>query len=301
MILKSNCPHCGGPIEYDHEGIGQTIDCPHCGQPFELKRSTASPKQPASKLRRCFDCGNDVSVNAESCPKCGCVLKKKKSIFYYVFIGTLCLLATIAIIWIGILLAAGFFTATAVSNFNDAREKASNNLVTAKTAQKLPPLTEQERIRAMGVLSNMKTSHDNIRGTAFYQLKPDSMYKDYAMLYVGRNSSGSGKPWLRLKIKYYDDDWLFIRSYTIKADDQVFELRPEYNEVERDNDAGDVWEWCDISADKHKTIINAMINAASITVRHNGDQYYKDRELTGDELRWMRDTFLVYRYFGGEW
>ncbi len=35
-FLKCDCPHCGQPIEYPAEGVGQTVPCPTCENPFVL-------------------------------------------------------------------------------------------------------------------------------------------------------------------------------------------------------------------------------------------------------------------------
>ena len=35
-------------------------------------------------LKKCKECGNDVSTEADSCPKCGAVLKKKTGFFRFV-------------------------------------------------------------------------------------------------------------------------------------------------------------------------------------------------------------------------
>jgi hypothetical protein len=32
MIIKSPCTQCGGPLEFEAEISGQSVECPHCGQ-----------------------------------------------------------------------------------------------------------------------------------------------------------------------------------------------------------------------------------------------------------------------------
>lgn len=34
--IKSECPHCGGVIEFPEHGAGEVIDCPHCTEKIEL-------------------------------------------------------------------------------------------------------------------------------------------------------------------------------------------------------------------------------------------------------------------------
>ena len=57
------------------------------------------PTPHARRLGRCFECDGAVSVSAASCPHCGAVLKPRKGVFYYVFWGTLSLIATLAILY----------------------------------------------------------------------------------------------------------------------------------------------------------------------------------------------------------
>lgn len=42
-------------------------------------------------MKKCKECGNDVSTQAESCPKCGAVLKKKTGCLGYIGAGILIL------------------------------------------------------------------------------------------------------------------------------------------------------------------------------------------------------------------
>ena len=42
-------------------------------------------------MKKCKECGNEVSTKAESCPKCGRVLKKKMGCFKYIGLGFLIL------------------------------------------------------------------------------------------------------------------------------------------------------------------------------------------------------------------
>lgn len=56
MILKTNCPHCSQPVEYEAQDAGETIQCPSssCGQPFQLpakKQNAKSNKWQATGSR----------------------------------------------------------------------------------------------------------------------------------------------------------------------------------------------------------------------------------------------------------
>lgn len=49
-------------------------------------------------LKKCKECGNEVSTKAESCPKCGAVLKKKTGCLGYIGAGFLILIVYIGVI-----------------------------------------------------------------------------------------------------------------------------------------------------------------------------------------------------------
>lgn len=52
MVIKTECPHCKGSIEYGLETAGHTVSCPHCNAsillkvPSEPKRATPAPMLP---------------------------------------------------------------------------------------------------------------------------------------------------------------------------------------------------------------------------------------------------------------
>jgi hypothetical protein len=97
--VTCSCQNCDQNIEFDlneFEGsskrggtvYGQSIPCPHCGQQTALfvppPRTKATPV-PIPKLTKCPDCEKSVSINALSCPHCGCVLKEQAGVFAKTF------------------------------------------------------------------------------------------------------------------------------------------------------------------------------------------------------------------------
>lgn len=89
-LIKCQCMHCGGSIEFDEDAAGQETECPHCHKktwvdlpgkmtyvPPNAKnqfRSTDVPplKPPQlSRLLPCSDCTAPISKDAVICPRCG--------------------------------------------------------------------------------------------------------------------------------------------------------------------------------------------------------------------------------------
>ena len=103
------CPKCGKAREPD------TIECPYCGVIYEKYGQKSKlqkhpikkqPKKPVdvSKLKKCDDCGHEVSVRAKECPSCGAPLKNPQKIpqkkSANINIGCLVALGVMLLIWI---------------------------------------------------------------------------------------------------------------------------------------------------------------------------------------------------------
>jgi ankyrin repeat protein len=71
-FLKCECSHCGQPIEFPSEGIGQIVPCPTCKKTFTL--ASESIRMLKSNCSQCFG-GIEFSENGYgckvSCPHCG--------------------------------------------------------------------------------------------------------------------------------------------------------------------------------------------------------------------------------------
>lgn len=108
--------------------------------------------------------------------------------------------------------------------------------------------------------------------------------------YIGLDENGD--PTLRLVIRYYGEDWLFISKILVKPDDALFEIYPD--KMERDNDS-DVWEWMDIVPnDDNLAMLVSVISSKNTKVRFEGKQYYKDWTLTPREIKGLGDTQKYY-------
>lgn len=77
MIAK--CPFCEKEIVLDNSCEGKVIPCPNCKQEFWAESEAAARRIEIhnKKLIQCPTCGQQVSVNATSCPKCGEIINTK--------------------------------------------------------------------------------------------------------------------------------------------------------------------------------------------------------------------------------
>src|SRR5689334_7026038 len=75
------CSVCSGPLEFDSDLAGETIQCPHCGMPTILfiPRIPLPPptgRASSAKVPVCPDCGTLVDSGADECLGCGRVIER---------------------------------------------------------------------------------------------------------------------------------------------------------------------------------------------------------------------------------
>ncbi|MNY85831.1 hypothetical protein D3C78_20310 [compost metagenome] len=175
--------------------------------------------------------------------------------------------------------------------------EAKTILAKIESAEKAAKEADEKRLAA--AVSYMTITSDEMTGITWYKDPSTTEYIDVNSFYayVGKRDDSLV---LRLKIQYQGDDWLFINSYTIKADDETFKLTMEYGDVQRDNGYGGVWEWIDIPATQDNIkMLKAIAKAKKTTVRHEGDTSYHDRVLTAKETQAISKVLDAYEALGG--
>ena len=98
------------------------------------------------------------------------------------------------------------------------------------------------------------------------------------------------------------DDWLFSRSYTLKADGKTFAITPPpLSGVERDNAAGKIWEWYEIPVTKKEIpMLDAIVAGRELHLRYDGRQYFKDRSIGEEERSRLATVLAAFKAMGGE-
>jgi hypothetical protein len=159
-----------------------------------------------------------------------------------------------------------------------------------------------EEQRLAQALSKVHKRVDSMRDLTFYYANGTSHYVNESsavLLYIVKPAAGP--PSLRFTIRYVADDWLFVQGYTIKADDEPFEIDASgYNDVERDNGSGGIWEWYDVVAGStEREIAEALTKSDHAVIRYQGRQYYRDRTISAGEKRAIRHVLDAYQVLGG--
>jgi hypothetical protein len=176
-----------------------------------------------------------------------------------------------------------------INSKEEALEKAKQ-LEAAKAA-------EEQRKAFARLDQNLTKETDEVKGITWVSHKSVPVLANYMTLYFGTKDGSVGSYPLRMKFNYYADDWLFVKTVTVKADEEVYNL--EKMDFERDNAAGSIWEWSD-SPVQNMTMINKILAAKKVVVRYNGRQYYHDFVLPESQKMAMKDILLAWQRYGGK-
>lgn len=155
----------------------------------------------------------------------------------------------------------------------------------------------EERLALERAIGNMKKSTDEIKAITWVSHRKAPVLGKYASIYFGSKKESAANYPLRLKLQYYGDDWLFVRSVTVKADDKVYELGSL--NFERDNSSGSVWEWIDMTVKDH-VMLNHWMTAKRVVIRFNGDKYYDDFTLPPGQQAQLREVYQTWKIMGGK-
>lgn len=154
----------------------------------------------------------------------------------------------------------------------------------------------EERQQAVyrNALKKMRVETDKFNGTKFYTDRSSPYYANYSTFHLYIGKSEDGDPYLRLKVRYSDDDWLFVESASINIDGDVRDLDVG-SDWDRDNGNGDIWEWVDVNAtESHLSLVRDIINSKSAVIRYFGDKYRDDRVITGTQKRALQNVLDAY-------
>jgi hypothetical protein len=297
--IKFSCPSCKQSLEAPPEMAGQLTDCPTCNEAIEIpfpsqqNAEVPSPVLPPPKISSPVAQSN-ASPSQDRPPK-------RHGVFHYVFWGTVSLAATLAILIVGFFFlsafGAGIFSAW--KKHPDGQSTVTRQEAAAPAVQNLPPLTEAEKVEAQKLVDTLEEKKDEIEGIRWYTPGAAGGYRTSVYFYMGKKNAG--EPWLRWKIRYYGDKWLFIRRYRVKVDDAEAVTVSPTAEIKHETGSGSVWEVFDEAALDHANVLNQMLASQKILIRMEGTEGVEDIELTPEMLKQLHDVLLVYRSMGGKW
>lgn len=182
-----------------------------------------------------------------------------------------------------------------------AKIDAKTNEANAKAAAEAKKAEQTRKANINKALSKLRKSTDEVEGITWYYDKSTTKYvnTNNAHLYIGVKEGED--PFLRFKIQYAADEWLFIEQYIFRSGNDKYTITPGFSGVDRDNDAGGIWEWYDAtpSADD-LDMIRKIIASDKAILRYSGQQYYDDRTITSAEKKAFKNILDAYEALGGK-
>ncbi|MGM1048415.1 MAG: hypothetical protein ACQEXX_20060 [Bacillota bacterium] len=170
----------------------------------------------------------------------------------------------------------------------------------AKEKAAAEKLAAAEKERQKAATAQMRTRSDEVTGYTVYEDKTSPKYINQNGFLAYFAMDDNKVPVLYARFQYTGDNWLFIKNYTIKADDQTFTINPNYSEVRRDNQVGSVWEYHNVVVTKDTyEMINAIINSKKTVIRSQGDERKQDRTVTDQEKKALQNVLDAFKAMGG--
>ena len=171
-----------------------------------------------------------------------------------------------------------------LSNGSDISEKK------LKLIREISSKYKNNSVEIAKLLLDLKINKDEVDYQFFISPTGDILRSE-AKLYIGFNNTAT---WLRFKVKYYGDDWLFVKTFKVAADD--YRWQSQGYEFKRDNSSGSVWEWIDIPAnEKEIEVAKKLAGANKAVIRFQGSQYYSDQTLQNDQKEGIKTVLELYK------
>lgn len=156
---------------------------------------------------------------------------------------------------------------------------------------------EAEREAKRGALKKLKIKYDNVQNITWYYNNRFTHYNNsnHTSIYMGQHGD-KGDVWLRLKMSYEGDDWIFFEHAYLSYDGNTIEIPFEkYKEKESDNGyGGRVWEWIDVNVDSSILLfLSEMVEGKEVKMRLSG-KYSKTRIIPSSEISAIKEVLLGY-------
>jgi hypothetical protein len=169
----------------------------------------------------------------------------------------------------------------------------TNDIYKSKRDQYVAALREREKNSKVAAIARLKKKHDKIEEVTWYHHPNEPAYlnsRSTIYLYIGENAGGY--KYLRMKIIYTSNDWLFVDKIEVWRDgkkDTMYQGR-----FDRDNNTS-IWEWVDVAPNRDQLrILDSIGNAKEVIIRFHGMQYLKDVTMRSSDKQAIREILLAF-------
>ncbi len=159
--------------------------------------------------------------------------------------------------------------------------------------EKIKIKKEKEARLKKPATERLKKEYDEIEGITWLSDIDQPTGSDILYIYIGQKA---GKKWLRFRIEYSADSWLFIKKYTFKIDDSLETLYAPSDKIKREvGYASRIYETLDILAEGSTySLIKKIANSKRTLLRHHGDKNISDREISKEEKQSLKTVLEAY-------
>lgn len=181
------------------------------------------------------------------------------------------------------------------SQVEEIRQQISNaekQLYLKKAEQK-----KAETIKMESAAKKLSKEYDKFENITWYQdpSSPRSNATNNIKVYIGRKDR---EVWLRYKISYTGENWLFIESYQLMVDGTSHTIIP--TSVDRDN-SSIVWEWMDAPVNSSQLeLLKSIAYSKDAKIRYEGPKYRHDRTITAKEKSAIKNVLAAFEAMGGK-
>lgn len=153
---------------------------------------------------------------------------------------------------------------------------------------------EKEKKEKLAALNKLRKRYDDVSGVTWYEQPYFTHYTNTNLTSIYLGVSGSSK-WLRLRMSYQGDDWIFFKNAYLSYDGNTKEiLFNEYDDKESDNGTGGVWEWIDLTVTSDvEEFLREFAKSSNAKMRLSG-KYTKTRNLSKNERQGIIDVLNGY-------
>lgn len=172
-------------------------------------------------------------------------------------------------------------------------QKAKKNLQTVIEKQEArKKAAEAKRLQAV---NRLKKEYDDVSGITWYKNPYFTHYnnRNLISLYIGQDGNSV---WLRLKMSYEGDEWIFFENAYLSYDENTKTiLFDKYDNKDTESGyGGRVWEWIDVNVDESLyDYLKEFVNGKSLKMRLSG-KYTRTRTISGNEKQALQDVLLAY-------
>jgi hypothetical protein len=155
-------------------------------------------------------------------------------------------------------------------------------------------MEKAEKEKKLASLKKLRKKYDDVSNITWYRQPYFTHYNNTnsVSLYIGQTGTSY---WLRLKMSYEGDNWIFFERAYLSYDGNTREIVfDRYDDKKSDNDGGRVWEWIDISVSSDLlSYLREFSKSGNCKMRLSG-KYSKTHNLTWNERQGIRDVLAGF-------